>query len=118
MAITQAFPGLEVEVHTNAGALREYVDDDEQDSHSTVTKYIEAQSGVEFGINYNFTSRPEHGVVLYVYIDGNYITGVVIFLHDFKSGQTHKNKIEGKYHKKDGHWFRQKFSFASLRIGT
>lgn len=57
MAIHKDNPGLTIKIMANGKPLREYGNASEKTGSDEVTKYIEAQSGVEFMIRYKL-SRP------------------------------------------------------------
>ncbi|KAK5162845.1 hypothetical protein LTR04_002944 [Oleoguttula sp. CCFEE 6159] len=57
MAILEDVPGIEVAITVNGNDLKEYEEDDIVNEPKTVTKYIEATSGVNFGIRYSVARR-------------------------------------------------------------
>jgi hypothetical protein len=54
MVILKAISGFEIQILVGGQALPEYENDEEPEVGETVTKYIEAQSGTEFAIQYRF----------------------------------------------------------------
>ena len=51
MAVLDTLPGVEVAITVNGGQLQEYTEPDAQDEEGVVTKYIEAQTGVNFAFS-------------------------------------------------------------------
>jgi hypothetical protein len=72
MAILKTRPGLEVDILVNGGVLTEYVNNEEPEDNSTVTKYVEAHSGKEFVVKYkSYDPFPQTRDVRFViYLDG------------------------------------------------
>lgn len=52
MAILEPHPGVNISVICNGAALHEYDDEDEDAQPATATKYVEAESGAEFGVQW------------------------------------------------------------------
>ncbi|KAI2485391.1 hypothetical protein Ptr902_04331 [Pyrenophora tritici-repentis] len=113
MAITEAHPGIKVDIHVGGVPLTEYDDDDEQaqTSEKTVTKYIEATSGAEFAVNCEVTRPlPKHSLLVDVFLDGQRKRGTYMD----KPGITSRISIEGCNYTERQRWFLQKFCFSGL----
>jgi len=82
MAILDELPGLEAQIIVNRTPVKEYDDDEEGVVDKTVTMYIEAKSGAEFGVRLNlqsmFNVSARHSMVAEVYLDGTYGNSIVL----------------------------------------
>lgn len=118
MAIIPDVPGLEVEIVVKCTPLHEYVDQDEEGSAGTVTRYIEAVSGAEFAVQYRFSPDFEvkHALGIHVHVDGKNIASRVLKTRDriFYGGS---DLITGARSKEGGSFYISKFCFAALNIG-
>lgn len=82
MAIISEVPGLTVTLEVAGQDLAEYDDgDEEKEAPDTTTKYVEAQSGANFGFVCRFDAaafpyRNDH-VETELYMDGQYICGMM-----------------------------------------
>jgi hypothetical protein len=118
MAITRAFPGIQVEVLVEGEPLKEYDDEDEEVTTDKVTKFIEAKSGSEFKIRWTFTPPfPGDSVCFYIYMDGTYVCGAYAQQPDFL-GPTYINSVSGIDSSKGQNWFHEKFCFSEITIGN
>jgi hypothetical protein len=54
MAILSECPGLEVQVLAQSRHMQEYNEDEEDPSPKAVSKFVEAQSGVNFSVDATF----------------------------------------------------------------
>ena len=64
MAILPSRPGIEITVKCNGANLQEYEDDDDDPQPDVVTKYVEAVSGAEFGVQWEIIAPwPPHYLV-------------------------------------------------------
>lgn len=115
MAILSEYPGLDVAVVVHDQRLQEY-DDDDEPSPTTVTKYIEAQSGANFAIATSFKPPfPTHyDVMAKLYIDGKRMSKWHCRREQLFDREYKKDNICWQQH---GEWFKQKFCFAELNIG-
>ncbi|KAL7776947.1 hypothetical protein CFE70_007367 [Pyrenophora teres f. teres 0-1] len=121
MAITEAHPGIKVDIRVGGVPLVEYDDDDEQvqTSRDTLTKYIEATTVAEFVVNLVITPPwPGTSLLLSVYVDGQNICGQFRQQAIHYKGQCHQSSIEGAKYGQGNEWFLQKFCFSELAIGT
>lgn len=68
LAILPSQPGIEISVVCNGAVLQEYENDEnKEDEHNptVVTKYIEATSGMDFGIRWHISPLwPQHSIPL------------------------------------------------------
>lgn len=118
MAVIPDVDGLKVEVVTNGEPLEEYVDNEEERVPETVTKYIEAKSGEEFGVRWTIAHPyPEYGVLFDVYLDGKFIRGAFARQHIFV-GPSISHVISGRCCIVKDEWYMQKFCFTELTVGT
>ncbi|EFQ92434.1 hypothetical protein PTT_10464 [Pyrenophora teres f. teres 0-1] len=119
MAITEAHPGIKVDIRVGGVPLVEYDDDDEQvqTSRDTLTKYIEATTVAEFVVNLVITPPwPGTSLLLSVYVDGQNICGQFRQQAIHYKGQCHQSSIEGAKYGQGNEWFLQKFCFSELAI--
>lgn len=63
--------GVEGRILVNSVALKEYDNDENEDTPNTITKYIEAVSGAKFEIGYGVLEdrTPKHDIVVWVSFD-------------------------------------------------
>ncbi|KAE8835145.1 hypothetical protein PTNB85_06478 [Pyrenophora teres f. teres] len=118
MAVIPFYPGFKVEILVNDAPLPEYDDiDDTPSPPNSVTKYIEATTGVEFKIrfiiNEAFPFPPGHLIASF-YFDGEWRRSLLIRSERFYSEIGHTcdstiAKVEGKV-------FKQALSFHELQI--
>ncbi|RMZ66093.1 hypothetical protein GMOD_00005162 [Pyrenophora seminiperda CCB06] len=108
MAITEAHPYIKVNVQVGGIPL----------SSTSVTKYIEATSGAEFSVAYEFTPPwPKTALVLMTYVDGKWMNGVIIEEHLY-TGTSYNGSWAGTEHTEGNKAFLRKFCFSELTIGT
>ena len=117
MAVLSECLGLKVEVIVNKQPLTEYDNDDEEESPNTVTKYTEAQSGLEYVLKWTFSEpfQKKHGVLVGIWIDGEYSTGTVFrpeLLFESEGYLCH-----GVDYIKDGQSYCRNYQFTALNIG-
>ncbi|EFQ90528.1 hypothetical protein CFE70_006953 [Pyrenophora teres f. teres 0-1] len=120
MAVIPFYPGFKVEILVNDAPLPEYDDiDDTPSPPNSVTKYIEATTGVEFKIrfiiNEAFPFLPGHLIASF-YFDGEWRRSLLIRSERFYSEIGHTcdstiAKVEGKV-------FKQALSFHELQINA
>ncbi|KAG9190579.1 hypothetical protein G6011_08667 [Alternaria panax] len=117
MAITADYPGIRIEVRVEGVALQEYDDDEEQPSGTTITKYIEATSGVTFDMRFGITPKwPGSSIMFYTHLDGRYVRGHFAQQQSYR-GSSSVQIIEASTYTKDGQWFKARFAFSALNIG-
>jgi hypothetical protein len=115
MTVLDNVPGLEVTVQVNGSSLQEYNDDDSEPAPKSVTKYIEAISGAQFRVQYEFKEsfRTKNGILTDIYIDGKDIAGYVL-----KANQLHGAYVmSGKKERGGNEYFQRPFTFSQLSIG-
>jgi hypothetical protein len=117
MAIHTDYPGLKVEIVVNGQPLPEYDDETNTPDSNVVTKYVEAESGAEFSINYSFdkTFPTSHDVNVRCSLDGRQVrkprVGRTKLLCE--RGQ----KITGLRVQEGKSWGLKKFRFSDLVVG-
>lgn len=117
MAIIQAYPRLKVEIVIDNVPLEEFDDEDDPASRTTVTKYIESQSGAHYAIKCLLTQPwPGASVLLDFYLDGKWVRGSFMMQKDF-IGNTLERLIEGANYSEKNTFYLQKFRFSELTIG-
>jgi hypothetical protein len=116
MAISESHSTLKVEILCDGVPLQEHVNDDEEDSRTTVTRYIEAESGKNFEIHITLTRPfPTHMVIYHIYLDGKWRSGR--FPKDFGYNHQVEDHISGVRYPVDRRWFERKFCFSELDVG-
>ena len=109
--------GVEGHILVNNAALKEYDDDENEDTPNSVAKYIEAVSDASFTIEYAFTEtlKPKHDVVVWVSLDSqSRLTGACVRRADLHSK---KRVLENFRSRKGTKYYQQDFGFAPIRIG-
>jgi hypothetical protein len=95
--------------------LQEYDDDDSEPVPKKVTKYIEAISGAQFAVRYEFKSsfRAEKGVIAQIHLDGKWISATA-----FKACEAvGRHVISNTSERVRNEYYRRPFSFSQLSIG-
>jgi hypothetical protein len=118
MAVLDYVPGVKVEIIVNGRPLQEYADQDHgETSPTTMTRFVEAQSGQEFAIRYTITRPfPKYPVRFDILLDGQWVPGAYVDKKD-ASGTSLTHLIEG-FRSFDGDKaFLHKFFFSELTIG-
>jgi hypothetical protein len=117
MAITDTFPAIKAEILVNEVALQEYDDgEDNSNSGTTVTKYIEAVSGAEFAICDKIDQKPKYEVRVDFFLDGKRASGNILQHWRFIGG-SYENTVQGVNSNTGGNWSLSKFSFSDLNTG-
>lgn len=119
MAILDAHPNIEVQIVCNGIPLKEYDDDDNDESAepNTVTKYVEAISGAEFQIQHDIMAPwPRHEILFTCIIDKQNIRGALIRKHHYY-GRSYRYIKDGVESYNRGQWSTQRFQFAELSVG-
>ncbi|KAI4610889.1 hypothetical protein J4E80_007918 [Alternaria sp. BMP 0032] len=118
MAVHPFLAGLSVEIIVNNALLPEYDDDsDTPASPTTVTKYVEATSGVNFAIKVSITKGypfPVGDINADISLDGIVVAHKIILEADFFV----EHLFMGRRSQIGGHPKIQKFCFAELEIGS
>jgi hypothetical protein len=118
MAITKAHPGLKVVITVDGAAREEFIDEDEEESRDSVTKYIEAVSGAVFSVDLEVSKPwPGTGVLYHIYTDGKWMRGTFVMQKDY-TGSSVKVSVPGVQYLDGGRWLMQKFCFSDLVVGT
>ncbi|KAF2635879.1 hypothetical protein P280DRAFT_473522 [Massarina eburnea CBS 473.64] len=116
MAITELYPHINVEILSNGVPLQEYVNDEEENSPGTVTKYIEAKSGGDFAVRYSITKPwPETCLVFQISMDGKYVHGKILETNLFH-GREYTSTVDAVTFSDRNKHFSQKFCFSELVI--
>ena len=117
MAIHPDYPDLTVQVIADGQPLREYDDEDADADPSVVTKYIEARTGSEFKITYDFAkSFPgKQDVRIRCKLDGSTVCKPLISKQSLTCLRGHK--IDGIKAKEGSKWVLRMFCFSNLNIG-
>lgn len=118
MAVLSKYPGLEVTVVVNGQPLQEYNDDDgENPQSSAVTKYVEAQSGARFWVEFRF--KPPfpvyYGVQVLLSIDGKALVAHCLYANEIYQ---YISRWKSAGWKRNGEWVEQRFCFSKLDIGN
>lgn len=116
MAVVEDIPGL----HVTVSAKKEYVDPDEEQPEGTVTKYIEASSGEEFSICWDFKQNfkfKDNDIVSYIYLDGKVVDGLTVQSERLQGPSGYHFSLAGARAQKGGKWIERKYLFADLNVG-
>ncbi|KAK5250346.1 hypothetical protein LTR16_005983 [Cryomyces antarcticus] len=116
MAILEDVPGIEVAITVNGNDLKEYEEDDIVNEPKTVTKYIEATSGVNFGIRYSVARRfPMKGdcITFSMYLDNEKCGSSVVT----KASVNTSSSQHCKYGRNEADSKLRRFMFAALETG-
>ncbi|KAK5005815.1 hypothetical protein LTR60_006144 [Cryomyces antarcticus] len=117
MAILEDVPGIEVAITVNGNDLKEYEEDDIVNEPKTVTKYIEATSGVNFGIRYSVARRfPMKGdcITFSMYLDNEKCGSSVVT----KASVNTSSSQHCKYGRNEADSKLRRFMFAALETGS
>ncbi|KAF2142555.1 uncharacterized protein K452DRAFT_318156 [Aplosporella prunicola CBS 121167] len=119
MAILESVPGVTAEVRVNNIAVKEYVDTTTEDPPNTVIKYIEAISGQNFTVNWqfqpNFVHR-NHSIYAIIYIDGKNVCSQTTIVEKFR-GNCCRHEEVGDIRSYQGEQrVMQKFAFSAITI--
>lgn len=118
MAITESHPGIKVEIICKGQALEEYEDEETKGSQTSVTKYVEAQSGSEFSVNITCTKPlPTESVAFKLYLDGQRIRLKTAQNRQFRAGRHHL-QLSDKWSWVGSDRVVQKFCFSKLAVCT
>jgi hypothetical protein len=122
MAVLDELPGLEAQIIFNRTPVKEYDDDEEGVVDKTVTKYIEAESGAEFGVRLHFHSMfnvsARHSVLVEVYLDGKYGNSIVLRKEkQLAVRDTVWYDILSATEVEAGRYFERSFCFSKLNTG-
>lgn len=117
MAILPTRPGVKITVVCNGAPLQKYDDDDEETQPNVVSKYIEAISGAEFGVQWEiFSPWPPYTILFEYWLDQKKISGKyckpAFFQHP-----VYIYLEEGASTVPNGQTYLHKFAFAALDIG-
>jgi hypothetical protein len=117
MAILPSRPGIEITVKSNGAALQEYEDDDDDPQPNVVTKYVEAVSGAEFGVQWEITSPwPPYTILFEYWLDQKKVSGK--YCQQIYYGRPcYSHLEEGALAVVNGQEFMHKFAFAALTVG-
>jgi hypothetical protein len=123
MAIIDGTPGLVVEIIVGGTPVREYDDDEADDSKypmlvGSVTKYIEAQTDTEFKFRCKFSPQFPYRESDYKFrfiVDGVRLASAIIYNKEV--AQSRMFEMEGNRYSKNGQWFMRDFRFAKLKLG-
>jgi hypothetical protein len=117
MVILPSRPGINITVKCNGASLQEYEDEDEDAQPNVVTKYVEAISGAEFGVQWEIAAPwPAYTVLFDIYIDQKWVTGRFCKQVHFKPPKC-IHLEEGALSVVNGQGFLHKFAFAALDVG-
>jgi len=116
MAIHKDYPGLEVEIIANGGALREYADDNGEPQSHTTTTYVEATSGDCFAVRLTISKSllVEYGVWAVIRIDGVDICRKVFSQKNYERRGVLNCTIHTSAAVVDGKPVGQRFCFSEL----
>lgn len=107
-------PGLRVTVEVHGRTLPEYNDEDEDIQNGIQrTKYIEATTGVEFGVNTHKDRTylyPKDDLEVQVHLDGKFACSRVLY-----NGYVGSSLVAGIKSSSCGQWSLERFTFADLR---
>lgn len=119
MAITHENPKIEAYVECDRAHLQEF-DEDDGETTTTVTKYIEAKSAAEFAVQVEVHRPfPRYAMIFKLYIDGNSVRSRII-------GDRQYQRVRGSVKREfnttvtkivDGQRTLRKFCFSELQIG-
>jgi hypothetical protein len=118
MAVIDETPGLEVQIHVNGEAAREYNARHAVVPPTTSESYIEAQSDAAFEIRYSFKApfAADRPVSMIVTLDGTDVDEPIVRPDALYDAKGHVSSGPVSY---DGErWITQKYRFAPLRIST
>ena len=118
MAILPSRPGIKISiVGCNGAVFQEYDDDEEKSQPNAVDKYVEAVSGVEFGIRWELTSPwPPYTILFQFEVDQKWVGGTYCKPENFKH-PAYTGTHVGATAIVNGQGFLHKFAFAALDIG-
>lgn len=119
MAIIPGFPGLRAEIIAGGNACCEYSEsgDANEDTATSVTRYIEAKDGENFKIVIEFLSDFKYrdfDIMAVVTVDGQVVQKPIWLKKCFPH---YKRTIEGVEADKGSGWKRRNFVFANLTTG-
>lgn len=118
MTILASRPGIKITVVCNGASLEEYEDDDVDEQTDTVaSKYIEAVSGAEFGVQWEITAPwPPYTILFEYWLDQKRVGSRYCQPVNFRSpSYTHLEK--GASTTVNGQSYLQKFAFTALTVG-
>src|SRR4051812_19961632 len=117
MAITKVHPGVKVAIHVDGAPLEEFIDEDEEESRDSVTRYIQAVSGAVFSVDLEVTRPwPKTGIMYQIYADGKWMRGTFIMQKDYV-GPSVKVSIPGVQYQEGVQWLMRTFCFSDLAVG-
>lgn len=116
MAVLNECPGLEVQIVANKQALREHEDRNAKVAHRVSERYVEAQSGANFELQYSFKTPFLRGraVSMIVSIDGEDVDEPLVRPEDLFEPGGHVSA--GLIAKVGSRWGLQPYCFAPLDI--
>lgn len=118
MAVIDTVPGLEIQILVKNQPVKEYADEESDQSAKTV--YIQTEPGTEFKILFKFTKNfdfQNHDAILTASADGECVA-CKAFIRSQLEGREFDQEISGrKYVESDQRsWKFQKIRFADLSI--
>jgi hypothetical protein len=121
MAILSAFPGLSVEVVIAGTSCLEYPDtgDGNGDSDGKVTRYIDAKSNAEYGVQIDIPRGfmdGKYDIRSKIYIDG-YKVGGPVFRRVEHIQQGYRQVYSARYFGSGDNWKKRAFCFSDLIKG-
>lgn len=116
MAIIDDCPGLEVQIFCNDRPICEYNDHHVNLRPKTSERYVEAQSGAEFEIHYNFTPPfpTDRAVSMLITVDGRDVDEPLLRPEELHDDTGHVSC--GPVSTAGPQWFVQKYVFKRLHI--
>jgi hypothetical protein len=117
MAIHTDYAGLKVEIVVDGQPLPEYDDETNTAGSNVVTKYVEAESGAEFSVNFSFneTFPTSHDVGVDCSLDGRQVCSS--YVRRAKLLSEHGHKILGLQVQEGKSWGLKRFRFSDLVVG-
>lgn len=121
MAILDTAPGLEVQIVVDGHAVTEYAYNEETPLPKVKKVYVQAESGKPFQIRSLLDkdfNHECHDACVEGYVDGKWIGGRFVYLHQFKHSKG-QCTIDGQEYRddSDNSWKLRKTAFADLQIG-
>lgn len=119
MAILPFRPGIEISIVCNGAVLREYDDDDDDEDlpAAVISKYVEAVSGAEFGIQWKISPPwPPYTVLFECWLDQKKASGKFCKPAFFKY-PSYIYTEEGATTVLNGQSYLHRFAFAALEVG-
>lgn len=121
MAVLKGINGLQVHILSPRDSYKEeYHDTDEEQPENVATQYIEAESGKDFHIRWNFQPVfpfKDNHITTNISLDGKAVDSMILDTKWFKGRGGYQTVLSGARTKKNGKWYELPFSFADLNIG-